>query len=686
MTLRFTPYVGVLLLNGLLSIFMAILVLRRQNMRGREVLFFLMLAAMEVSIAGALEVSAVEIPSKVFWAKIGYLGDQSGPVLFLLFALEYTYQDDRLTRRNTLLLCVLPLVTMILAATNDWHHLIWTGYKPSPGNPTILIYSHGWWFWLCTLYSYAIVLAGCIALLLAAVRIPQLYRRQVVILFAATIIPGVGNLMYLAGLLPVAGLDLAPITFNLAGLILLSGVMWFGLFDLVPIARDVLIEHMKDSILVVDQSDRLVDINPVVQKQIGKSSRDAIGQPIESIIAFWSGLSEKIRSAIELKTEVSLSGDPPRYFELQISPLRDHRKHFMGKLIIVHDITQRRKLEEELAHNVDELRIINRISLAVTAGLNMDKVLKTLHEQCSQVAPIDIFYVALRDESSSLINIPLYYENGKYQVGPSRDINEHPGMIGSIIRARRTMYLHDTVNPITRPLKRETSELTKPIMAYVGIPLTLRDQVIGVMAIQNYRPNVYTEDQIHLFEHIAVHAAIAIENARLYSEEQRLAIIDELTGIYNYRGLVELGTREVERARRFKRPLSALFFDIDDFRKFNNTFSHGIGNLILETVAQKCRLTLRSVDVLTRYGGDEFVALLPETDLVEAQEVARRLYGVIRDTKIMTSYGELGVTISVGVTTFTEEISDLYKLIDQANLGERLAKQKGMGVAISEHD
>jgi diguanylate cyclase (GGDEF)-like protein len=256
-------------------------------------------------------------------------------------------------------------------------------------------------------------------------------------------------------------------------------------------------------------------------------------------------------------------------------------------------------------------------------------------------------------------------------------------MIGSIIRARRTMYLHDTVNPITRPLKRETSELSKPIMAYVGVPLTLRDRVIGVMAVQNYRPNVYTQDQIRLLEHIAVHAAIAIENARLYSEEQRLAIIDELTGIYNYRGLVELGTREVERARRFKRPLSMLFFDIDDFRKFNNTFSHGIGNLILQTVAQRCRTTLRSVDVFARYGGDEFVALLPETDLTEAREVARRLYDEIRTTKITTSYGELGVTISIGVTAFSEDIPDLYKLIDRANHGERQAKQNGLGVVVT---
>ncbi len=684
MTLRYTPYVGVLLVDCLIAIVMAYLVYRRRNMRGRTALVLIMLAALEVSLASALEISAVSLPAKVFWAKVGYLGNQSGPVLFLIFALEYTYQDEFLTGRNILLFWLIPLTTMALAGTNEWHHLIWTGYTPSPDEPSFLIYTHGLWFWVSTIYDYSIVLIGFFVLFTAALRTPYLFRRQVSILLVAALIPGLGNIIYLAGLMPIAGLDLAPITFNLAALILALGVIRFGLFDLVPVARNVLVEHMSDGVFVLDERNRLVDVNPVVQKMIGKPVRELIGQPADANLPFWAGLPEATRNAFEVRTEVCLSQDPPDYVELEITPLRDQRRHFLGKLVIFRDVTHHRQTEADLAQNVEELAIINRISLAVTAGLDMEQVLKTLHEQCSTVAPIDIFYVALRDELNSLINIPLYYENGNYQIGFSRDIKEHPGMIGNIIRAKKTMYLHDSIKPVTRPLKRETAELRKPIMSYVGIPLMLRERVIGVMAVQSYRPGAYTQDQIRMLEHIAVHAAIAIENARLYAEEQRLAIIDELTGIYNYRGLVELGSREVERARRFKRPLSALFFDIDDFRKFNNTYSHSTGNLILKAVAEHCRITLRSVDVLARFGGDEFVALLPETTLVEAREVARRLNEEIANTKVMTPYGELSVTISIGVTAFTDDVPDLFKLFDRANQGERLAKQKNLGHAVVE--
>jgi diguanylate cyclase (GGDEF)-like protein len=217
--------------------------------------------------------------------------------------------------------------------------------------------------------------------------------------------------------------------------------------------------------------------------------------------------------------------------------------------------------------------------------------------------------------------------------------------------------------------------LEKPAKSYIGIPLTVRERIIGVMSIQSHHPDAYSEEQVRVLEQIAIQAAIAIENARLYAEEQRLAIIDELTKIYNYRGLIELGAREVERARRFNHPLSALFFDIDNFHDFNNTYSHTTGNVVLQTVVQRCSAVLRSVDIFARFGGDEFVALLPETDLASAEVVARRLVEEIAATGITTSYGDLSVTVSAGVTMLTSSMLDLAALIDRASQAERQAKQ-----------
>ena len=130
---------------------------------------------------------------------------------------------------------------------------------------------------------------------------------------------------------------------------------------------------------------------------------------------------------------------------------------------------------------------------------------------------------------------------------------------------------------------------------------------------------------------------------------QRLAIVDELTGLYNRRGLYELGTREVSRVQRFKRPLTAIFYDIDHFKQFNDQYSYEIGDQVLRFLSQNVRSQLRDVDILGRYGGEEFVALLPEIPLEEGVEIAERLRAYVDDAEMRVNGQNLHITISLGV-------------------------------------
>ncbi len=485
----------------------------------------------------------------------------------------------------------------------------------------------------------------------------------------------------------LTGLNLTPIAFSITGLVIAFGIFRFRLVDLAPLARHVLIENLDDGILVLDAQNRVVDINPVAQRILSATSIQSLGQPISKVLKFWPGLVKRLHDNEDKgETEVRWGTNPPRYFHLNVSPLYGQNNLLAGRLIVLRDVSKRHQTEAELAHTIKELGIINQIGLAVSSGLDMEHVLKTLYEQCSQLVPIDIFYVALFDETNSLIQVPLFYEAGLYQAGPSRDIEDRPGTIGAVIRSRKTLYLNnintDKALSDTHPQQLSASAPERTSRSYIGIPLTLREKVVGVLSIQNYNADAYTEDHLRILERIAIQAAIAIENARLYAEIQRLAIVDELTGIYNYRGLQELGAREVERANRFSRPLSVLFFDIDNFRDFNNKYNHATGNLILKSVSERCRAILRTVDVLARFGGDEFVALLPETDIASAHIVARRMVDEISSSKIATAFGDLGVTISIGVTVLSEERPNLSALIDRANNAEHKAKQGQKGVVI----
>jgi diguanylate cyclase (GGDEF)-like protein/PAS domain S-box-containing protein len=687
MTWHYSFSASILHISAIISILVGFMAFRRRSSPGVRVFTFLMFAAAEWAIASGLEAAVVGIQYKIIWSKLEYLGALSAPTLFLIFALQYSQKSRWLKPIYLALLSIVPIGGIFVTITNELHHLIWTSFSYSQTLTNVLIYGHGIGYYFLIVYDYVIIAIGIYSFLQEFNRVNEPYRRQVSILLLGSLFPFVAGIIYTIFPKLLPGLDLMPISCSLSGLVIAVGIFQFHLFDLAPLARHVLIENLDDGILVLDAQNRVVDINPVAQSILNTTPNQSQGQPISKVLKFWPGLAKRLHENEDKgETEVRWGTNPPRYFHLKVSPLYGQHKQLAGRLIILRDISNRHQTEAELAHTIKELGIINQISLAVTSGLDMEHVLKTLYEQCSQLVPIDIFYVALYDETNSLIQVPIFYEAGLYQAGPSRDIDDRPGTLGAVIRTRKTLYLNNINNDNalsdTHPQQLSANAPEKTSRSYIGIPLTLRERVIGVLSIQNYRADAYTEDHIRILERIAIQAAIAIENARLYAEIQRLAIVDELTGIYNYRGLQELGAREVERANRFSRPLSVLFFDIDNFRNFNNTYNHATGNVILKAIAERCHSILRTVDVLARFGGDEFVALLPETDISSAHIVARRMVDEIAASKINTSFGELSVTISIGVTVLSEERPNLSALIDRANNAEHKAKQGQKGVVI----
>lgn len=200
---------------------------------------------------------------------------------------------------------------------------------------------------------------------------------------------------------------------------------------------------------------------------------------------------------------------------------------------------------------------------------------------------------------------------------------------------------------------------------------------LGVLILRSSRLDGFNETDRALLGALATTAAAALQNARLHAQIQHQAITDELTSLYNRRGLAEVGGREVTRAHRFKHPLAAIMVDIDDFKHINDTCGHLCGDQVLRQVAHCLETNVRSIDILGRYGGDEFVILLPETDLSTAAEVAERLAARVRELRI--SFGEkiLQTSLSIGVSLVTPRTRDLEALFAQADQSLYKAKQRG---------
>jgi PAS domain S-box-containing protein len=324
-----------------------------------------MLAATTWSLGYALELARTDLPGKITWAQVQYLGIVIVPLGWLAFALQYTGRAKWLTRRNMILLSILPVTTLVLVWTNKHHRLIWsdTGLDIS-GPYTMLDLTHGPWFWVNVAYTYLLLLIGTVLIFRQGFRSPRLYRGQTAAVMFSSVIPWIGNALYVSGLNPIPQLDLTPLGFALAGLPMAMAFTRFRFLDMAPVARDAVIENMSDSVIVLDKENRIVDLNPAAQRLIGRPSSDAIGLPASEVVAGRPDLVEQYREATQVRTEISLGGgESRRVYDLRISPLHNRRGLLFGRLIVLRDITERTRTEQALLESERKHRALVEQSL-----------------------------------------------------------------------------------------------------------------------------------------------------------------------------------------------------------------------------------------------------------------------------------------------------------------------------------
>ncbi|MEI7990546.1 MAG: GGDEF domain-containing protein, partial [Chloroflexota bacterium] len=166
-------------------------------------------------------------------------------------------------------------------------------------------------------------------------------------------------------------------------------------------------------------------------------------------------------------------------------------------------------------------------------------------------------------------------------------------------------------------------------------------------------------------------------NARLFTRMEELATTDPLTGLYNRRHFFVMAENELERALRYEKPLIVMMLDFDHFKSVNDTYGHRVGDQTLQAVAKLCTHELRKMDIIGRYGGDEFAIILPETEKEEGFEVADRLRRSVAETPILCHRGSIHITISIGLANLTKESPSIELLLDLADQALYNAKQAG---------
>jgi len=340
-----------------------------------------------------------------------------------------------------------------------------------------------------------------------------------------------------------------------------------------------------------------------------------------------------------------------------------------------HDITDHKLAEMAIKQHNRELSALHAATAALLTTLDSEALLGRILDAAISAIPAankGTIHLIAQDTGQLEMRASVGYTDPRIR---RIRMPTAVGYVAKSVRERSPLLIRDLhADPAnTASLFPESKDVHSAIVA----PLILKGQVLGAISLEATQPAAFSESDLRLLVSFAATATAAIHNAQLHAEVQKLAITDALTGLYNRRGLFELGQREVERSRRYKRPLVAIMMDIDNFKYINDIHGHATGDQVLQVVAKRCADNLRRIDILGRLGGDEFTILLPETDMFTASHVAERVRKYIGDRPVMADETPINISVSMGVARATSATPDLEVLISRADAAMYQAKREG---------
>ncbi len=326
---------------------------RRRRSPGGTAFFLTMVAAFVWAVCEGLEASVVGMAGKLLFSTLAYAGTVNVAPLFLVFAIAYRRGGWRPPWWVLAGMWAIPAATVVLAATNGAHGLVWSALVAKPGT-TIVVYEHGPWWWVALGYYAALALAAAAIIAVTALRTDRIYARQAAILLAGLALPWIATVVYLLPGNPLPGLDLAPVAFAFSGFLLLVGLGRFRLLDVVPVARDTLVEDMDDGLVVLDDRDRVVDMNPAARRLFA-TTPEAVGRPLEEAVPVLAPVLARL-GAGAASTELALAGDSARHLDVRSSVLAGRDGVASGRLLVIRDLTERKRLELEREKLIGDLQ------------------------------------------------------------------------------------------------------------------------------------------------------------------------------------------------------------------------------------------------------------------------------------------------------------------------------------------
>ncbi|MCJ7667470.1 MAG: GAF domain-containing protein [Anaerolineae bacterium] len=337
---------------------------------------------------------------------------------------------------------------------------------------------------------------------------------------------------------------------------------------------------------------------------------------------------------------------------------------------------QNARLYEEERKRSGELSALLDTAQTLASSLDLAQLLETIASQAKELTQADGSRIYLLEPNEKTLRALVVLE--RY----AEEIMATPVLVGQGITGHvASTGIAEIVNHAERdPRAIQIPGTPLEAQCLMCAPLTVKGKAIGAMTLSREGEKEFEDSDLRLLTSLASQAATAIENARLYEETKRLAATDPLTGVWNRRHIEERLRTEAARARRFYHPLSVLVMDLDNLKLFNDTYGHVAGDKVIRTVAQAVLTSCREIDIVGRYGGDEFAVILPEADARGAAMVAERILAALEKEPFQTPGGiKVPINMSVGAASYSSDSDDADRLFSLADAAMYRVKVVGGG-------
>jgi diguanylate cyclase (GGDEF)-like protein len=504
---------------------------RRASQPGALALAFLLSAMSAWSVLYAGELFVPGLQGKILAAKLQYLAITPIPPLWLIFSLQYTGRADWLTPARQRWLFIPGIITCLLVFTNQWHGLIWQGVALDPaGHRELYIIGRGFWFWVHTTYAYGLIVSGIIRFVWFAVQVPKLYRLQALFMVGSTLVPLMGNAVYLFGGLPRSWFDPTPFFFSASGVLLAVGFFRVGLFDVTPIAARMIIANLQDAVIVLDHLYRVIDLNPAA-RQLFQCGEEVIGHDFRDVLRL-HGLTFARDVMAEGQQEIVFHREGVQHiFRRTVSVIRDRKGLSLGYIHVWRNVTHEQELLAAERQHAERQRYLVQAIGELLVAVDLETFYTTLMKAAQQVLSADRTAVYLYDRETDSLSCP--YANGlsrEYVDAINRFFHKVPG--ARLLQRPQPIVITDAqTDPATAALREVI--VHEGFHTYAVFPLFGSYGLFGAFAVYRNVIKLFSEDEVHGGQTLAYMAAAMLENSRLLAATRqyarRMALLNEIT-------------------------------------------------------------------------------------------------------------------------------------------------------------